>query len=185
MTIQVHSEQFWTLHDYEALPEDGRRHEIIEGVLYVSPSPLTTHQLISRRLQFFFYQFELESTGFIYNAPVGLLIPGGSPVEPDLIFLRRDQRHLIQEKYIEGAPHLVAEILSPSTYAHDRVRKMNLYARNQIPFYLIVDPTEHTFEVFVYTGQNYALHASLTVGDEWTFEGKTLSLTELFAPLPE
>ena len=184
MAIQLDSNRVWTYDDYLQLPNDGHRYEIIEGVLHVSPSPFHKHQLMSRRMKFFFYQFELEGSGFIYNAPMDLLMPGCTPVQPDLIFLRRDQRHLIKEKFIEGVPYLLVEILS-SDRAYDRVKKMNIYAKNGVPYYLIVDPEDPSLEVFRLDGALYRVEHSLSVGDSWTWEGKTLDLSALFAPLPD
>jgi len=184
MTLSLDSNHYWTYEDYLRLPEDGKRYEIIDGVLYVSAAPLTKHQLISRRLQFFFYQFELEGAGFVYNAPVDLLMPGCTPVQPDLVVLDRQQRGLIQEKYIEGIPALLVEILS-SKPSQDRVKKMNVYARCGVPFYLIVDPEDPSFEVYHLDGKTYRLEASLAEGEVWEWRGKSLDLTALFAPLPE
>ena len=185
MTLQLDLDKVWTYEDYLAIPDDGQRYEVIDGVLYVSPSPRQIHQLISRRLQFFFYQFELEGQGFIYNAPMDLLMPGCTPVQPDLIFLTRAQRPLICDKYIDGVPLLVVEILSPSTRSYDRVKKLNRYAKSGLPYYVIVDPEDPSFEVFALDNGTYRLEHSLGHGDSWEFQGKTLDLTALFLPLPE
>jgi Uma2 family endonuclease len=133
VTLQVDRHKFWTYEDSLSLPSDGQRYEILDGVLYVSPSPSSLHQILSRRLQFFFYQFEQEGLGYIFNAPKDLLMPGCTPVQPDLIYLSRDQRGHIRDKYLQGVPHLVAEILSPSTRSLDRVKKLNRFAQNGVP----------------------------------------------------
>ncbi|MBS2039163.1 Uma2 family endonuclease [bacterium] len=184
MTLSLDSQHFWTYEDYQRLPEDGQRYEVIDGVLYVSPSPRSKHQIVSRRLQFFFYQFELEGSGFVFDAPMDLLMPGCTPVQPDLIVLDRNQRRLIQENYIEGIPHLLVEILS-SKPSLDRVKKMNAYARCGVPFYLIIDPEDPSFEVYHLDGATYRLEASLAEDDRWEWRGKSLDLAALFAPLPE
>lgn len=174
----------WTYEDVQRLPEDGRRYEVIDGVLYVSPSPRQIHQLLSRRLQFFFYQFELEGKGYVYNAPMDLRMQGCSPVQPDLIFLTADQYEQIKECWVEGPPHLLVEILSPKSGSLDRVKKLRKYAQNDVPFYLIVDPKAETLEVLELDGSTYRLaHSLIPPDDEWTFQGKTLKLAELFAPL--
>lgn len=185
MTLQVDRDHVWTYEDTQTLPEDGRRYEVIDGVLYVSPSPLTVHQILSRRLQFFFYQFELAGQGYIFDAPMDLLMPGCTPVQPDLIFLLRDQRALIRRKNIEGVPHLVAEILSESTRSLDRVKKLNRFAQNSLPYYVLVDPEASTFEVLRHTSEGYMLEASLGPEDTWEFRGRSLDLAGFFAPLPE
>lgn len=175
--------KYWTYADVQRLPEDGKRYEVIDGVLYVSPAPRTIHQLLSRRLQFFFYQFELEEAGYIYNAPTDLRMDGCDPVEPDLIFLTADQCDQIQDKWIDGPPYLLVEILSPKSGSRDRVKKLRKYAQNKVPFYLIVDPKASTFEVLELDGETYRLTHALEPGESWTFRGKTLDLTQLFAPL--
>ena len=60
-----------------------------------------------------------------------------------------------------------------------------MYAKNGIPFYIIVDPEDPAFEVYRLDGETYRLEHSLSVGDTWTWEGKSLDLTALFAPLPD
>jgi Uma2 family endonuclease len=113
--------KYWTYADVQALPEDGNRYEVIDGELIVSPSPIAFHQVVSRRLQFFFYQFELEGRGYIFNAPMDLLMKGCTPVQPDLIFLVGNQFDMIKRNFIEGSPHLIVEVLSPSTARFDRL----------------------------------------------------------------
>lgn len=186
MTLSIQKDQgrVWTYQDYLQLPDDGRRYEIIDGVLYVSPSPLSVHQLLSKRLQFFLYQFELNGDGFVYNAPLDVHMPGCTPVQPDLVFLSREQRGLIQDKGIFGAPHLVAEILSPTTRSLDRVKKLNKYAAAGVAHYLMIDPEASTFEWLELDGGGYRLTQSLGEEDSWTFRGRTLHLGQYFAELP-
>lgn len=184
MTVQVDRHKVWTYEDSLSLPTDGQRYEVLDGVLYVSPSPGTLHQILSRRLQFFFYQLELEGMGYIFNAPMDLLMPGCTPVQPDLIYLRREQRGQIKEKYLEGVPYLVAEILSPSTRSLDRVKKLNRFAQNGVPYYLLVDPEACTLEVLSLRDGRYSIE-SLGIEDRWEFEGRVLEMAALFEPLPE
>jgi len=183
--MTLHQEKYWTYEDYCQLPEDGNRYEVIDGRLYVTAAPLTRHQLVSRRIQFRLYELELAGRGYIYNAPCDLLMAGCTPVQPDLLYLRRDQRALIQEKFIEGSPHLIVEILSPSNPSHDRVVKLRKYAANEVPFYWVVDPAGCTLEVLALDGDSYRLVAALTMEDSYEFEGIRLNLAEIFAPLPD
>ena len=174
----------WTYEDVQQLPDDdGNRYEVIDGVLFVSPSPVQIHQLLSRRLQFFFYQFELAGQGYIYNAPMDLRMEGCSPVQPDLIYLTSAQFEQIQDRFIQGPVHLLVEILSPGSASRDRVKKLRKYASNGVRFYLLVDPEARTLEVLELDGETYRLTHSLEPGDSWEFQGRCLDLTELFAPL--
>lgn len=186
MTVSLEEDKFWTYEDYLKLPDDGNRYEIIGGRIYVSPPPRTFHQTVSRRLQFLFYQLELEKKGYIFDAPVGLMIPGGTPVEPDLIFLRSDQKELVEEMYIKGPPQLIVEILSPSTASRDRTLKLNLYAQARVPHYWIVDPDACTLEVFHLRENRYEVVAALNkeaVYKATEAGGLEVNLPDLFAPL--
>ena len=113
------------------------------------------------------------------------MIPGATPVEPDLIFLTPEQRDQIAEKYIDGPPHLIVEILSPSTASRDRTLKLNLYAEAGVPHYWIVDPDACTLEVFHLVESHYQVKAALNKDETYTateVEGVELSLAEIFAP---
>jgi len=190
MTVPIlreNHEKVWTYDDYLQLPNDGNRYEIIEGVLYVSPVPWTPHQVLSRRLQFAFYELERQGFGYIYDAPTGLMLDGGTTVEPDLIYLRADQRSQIKRKYILGAPHLIVEVLSPGTARLDRVKKLRLYSKNQIPHYWLLDPESKVLEVMKLVGSHYRMEATLESGDSYEsddFPGLKLNLSELFEDIP-
>jgi Uma2 family endonuclease len=185
--LRENREKVWTYDDYLQLPNDGNRYEIIEGVLYVSPAPLTPHQLLSRRLQFCFYELERQGLGYIYNAPTGLMLDGGTTVEPDLIYLRADQRSQIKRKYILGSPYLIVEVLSPGTARLDRVKKLRLYAKNQIPHYWLLDPESKVLEVMKLVGIHYSMEATLESGDSYEsldFPGFKIDLAALFEDIP-
>ncbi|MBT9582716.1 Uma2 family endonuclease [bacterium] len=185
LSLRQDRDKVWTYQDYLTLPEDGNRYEIIDGVLYGSPSPLSIHQLLSKRLGNFLYQFELEGQGFVYHAPLDVHIPGCTPVQPDLIFLTREQRGLIQDRGIFGAPHLLVEILSPGTRSLDRVKKLNKYAAAGVPNYVMVEPEASVLEWLQLDRNGYRLAHSLGEGDSWIFQGKSLRLSDLFAELPD
>jgi len=185
LSLRQDRDRVWTYQDYLSLPQDGKRYEIIDGVLYVSPSPLSIHQLLSKRLGYFLYHFELEGQGYVYTAPLDVHMPGCTPVQPDVIFLTREQRGLIKERGIFGAPHLLVEILSPGTRSLDRVKKLNKYAAAGVHNYILVDPEASTLEWLQLDGDSYRFAQSLGEGDSWIFQGKSLPLSDLFAELPD
>jgi Uma2 family endonuclease len=190
MTLEA--ERFLTYADLQRFPDDDVRREIIDGRLYVSPSPRTWHQTLSRRLQFAFYPLELAGNGFIFDAPTDLLMAGCTPVVPDLIYLRRNQRNLIQEKAIVGIPTLLVEILSPSTASRDRVLKLNRYAGCGVPHYWLMDPEEPSMLLMQLEPRRpdeeaptYRIVKAIGPGDRFEFEGVTFDFDSLFAPLPD
>lgn len=180
-------DRIWTYEDYLRLPDDGKRYEIIDGVLYVSPAPRLVHQAMSKHLQQVLFQQELAGRGWVFNAPVEVRMPGADPVQPDLVFIAVEQRSLMRSKAIVGSPKLIVELLSPTTARYDRVIKLNKYAACGVPHYWIGDPRERTLELFRLDGEGYRLLASLGPGDRFDhpdFVELTLDLDHLFALIP-
>ncbi len=181
-------EQPWTYERYLELPDDGNRYEVIEDRLYVSPSPSTIHQILSKRLQFEFYKLELDGEGFVFNAPMDLKMEGASPVQPDLMFFRRDQKGQVKKTFLMGAPFLIVEIQSPSTASRDRVIKLRNYAKNKVSHYWLLDPEAATLEMLRLDGEGYRVDTVL--GAEERYEppelpGVEIDMTKLFADLPQ
>ena len=138
-----------TYEDYLRLPDDGKRYEILEGVLHVVPSPTTRHQRISRELEFMIYEYvNRHGLGEVFDAPLDIVFSRTSIIQPDLIYVSRERQAVITEKHIAGAPDLVVEILSPSSSASDRVTKAQVYARYGVPYYWVVDPDKRAVEEF-------------------------------------
>src|SRR5882757_5633530 len=120
----------WTYEDLLLLPEDGLRHEIIDGEHYVNASPITRHQRISMRLiaEFVFY-FREHPVGELFHAPFDVVFSQSDVVEPDLIFISNERREILTAKNIHGSPDLLVEILSDSNRKYDQVTKRALYER--------------------------------------------------------
>ena len=130
---------------YVCFPDDGKRHEVIDGEHFVNPAPGTYHQTVSRRLQFALYSLiEVKKLGQVFNAPVDLQLGDHNIVQPDIIVVLAESEQIITPTKIKGVPDLVIEILSPATKENDRVLKRQVYERAGIPEYWIVDPFEHS-----------------------------------------
>ena len=142
--------------EYLCFPQDGRRHEIIDGEHIVNPAPNTYHQTLSRRIQFQLYsQIELQGKGVIFNAPTDLQLSETDVVQPDLIVILKHKRTIITPTKIKGTPDLVIEIMSDSSATTDRDLKKELYRRSSVPEYWIVDPDNHEVEQYVLRGEAY------------------------------
>ncbi|MQA89404.1 MAG: Uma2 family endonuclease [Gemmatimonas sp.] len=141
-------EKRWTYSEFARLPDDGKRYEVIAGELYVSPSPLTRHQLVSQRLNRQLDEFvEQHDLGWVLGAPVDVLFAEGNYMVPDLIFVRRERVGIISDRGIEAAPDLIIEIASPSSARIDRGPKLQQYMRFGVPLYWVVDPDAGHVEV--------------------------------------
>ena len=144
--------------DYAKIPEDGQRHEIIDGVHSVNPAPSTQHQHVSKRLQYqLFTKIELQGLGVLYNAPIDVQLSEFDIVQPDLVIVLNENIRRITPTKINVAPHLVVEILSPSTSGNDRTLKKDLYERSGVCEYWIVDPFEQQVEQWVLRDGKYLL----------------------------
>jgi Uma2 family endonuclease len=140
----------WTYEDYLGLPEDGKRYEIIDGELFVSPNPKSPHQHAVTVLSALLYQYlSQHAIGISFAPSPDVVLTRSTVVQPDLAFLSNARRSLLRDGSIHGAPDLVVEVASPSTRRHDRTVKRRLYARMGVTEYWIVDPRTREIEIFV------------------------------------
>ncbi|WP_182865585.1 Uma2 family endonuclease [Rhodopirellula sp. JC639] len=143
---------------YVCFPDDGRRHEIIDGDHYVNPAPSTYHQTVSKRLQHQLYtQFELAGKGLVFDAPADVQLTAHDIVQPDLVVILSAKTQMITPTKIKGVPDLIVEIISPSTSDNDRKLKKDLYQRVGVTEYWIADPFEHAIEQWVLQSGGYQL----------------------------
>lgn len=126
--------------EFVLFPNDGNRHEIIDGKHYMNPAPSTGHQSASKHLQYQLYQkIELADLGKVFDAPIDVQLSDHDIVEPDLIVLRESSSAKITPSRIVGPPELVIEILSPSTKRNDETLKRRLYEQSGVLEYWLVD----------------------------------------------
>lgn len=132
---------------YAALPDDGKRYEVLDGGLLVTPSPAPLHQRISKKLQDQLRAFfEARSMGEVFDAPIDVILGPHDILQPDLVVVTRPEQ--VSARAIEGAPLLVVEILSPSTRRRDRGVKARRYAALGVPHYWVVDPDARRLECY-------------------------------------
>ncbi len=157
----------WTYADYKRLPDDGWRYEVIKGELKMSPAPKIKHQLVSINLAMAMANFVKQGKlGQVLTAPIDVRLGElADPVQPDILFIRQERLGIIQEGWIEGAPDLIVEILSPGNWLDDRRIKYRVYAQAGVTEYWIVDPDRREIEIFVLRRGDYMLLGRFSSGE--------------------
>ncbi len=177
----------WTYREYALIPEDGKRHEIIDGEHYVTPAPFVPHQDLLVELTFRFKLFlKVHPLGRLLIAPTDVLLSLHDIVQPDLLFVSSERVSIVGLKNIQGAPDLVIEILSPSTSRLDKVLKLDAYERCGVQAYWIFDRDRKGVQTYERTEDRLRPQPFLSAdtGDVLTsplLPGFELPLAELFA----
>lgn len=150
----------FTLDDLDNTPDDGRRRELIDGSVTVSPAPSGRHQLVLFELGFRLRLVLPEGLAVIL-APYDWVISASTVMQPDLMVVRRTA---LSQRLIE-APLLVAEVRSPSTARTDATLKRQVYADAGVPNYWLVDPDVPAIEVLSLKEAGFELVTAVK-GDE-------------------
>lgn len=122
--------------DLDAMPDDGRRYELIDGVLVVSPAPRPIHQRVQMNLILTLHA-SIPTDLEMLAAPVDVVLTDDTVMQPDLLVARRAD---FTERDLPTAPLLAIEVLSPSTRAFDLLLKKDRLQRAGCPHYWVVDP---------------------------------------------
>lgn len=172
-----------TYDDYCLLPNDANRYEIIDGELFVTPSPRRAHQKVVSNLIYYLNDFvKKHDLGEIYPAPFDVVFSRFDVVEPDVLYISKARSSVLSEKNVQGAPDLVVEVLSETTADIDRTTKLQLYARFGVQEYWVIDPDDCSAEVYRLQQQGFELTAKLGASDALTsplFPGFSLPLKKL------
>lgn len=174
--------------DLVQLPEDGKRHELIDGEHYVTPTPVPRHQVVVGNLFGMIWSHLREHrTGHVYTAPFDVILSKHDVVEPDVLYISHERARTIElTPWVKGAPSLVVEVGSPGTRKQDETIKLELYGRYGVDEYWVVDTELDIIKVFRRSGGRFDCVAELRLddGDILTtplLPGLTIPLREVFA----
>ena len=183
-------EQRYTFRDIMEMTDESERVELIDGEIYQMGAPRTAHQLIVAELTTQFGTFLTGKPCMAIPGPFAVrplegkdddLFHSDTMVEPDLSVVCDPEQ--LDEYGCKGAPRLIAEVLSPTTRGHDRVRKFNLYERAGVPEYWIIDPDTKTVSVhLLQDGRYYSpqIYAAGTPVPVTVLEGFSVDTSALF-----
>ena len=167
----------WTYKDYAAIPEDGHHYEVVNGVLYMSPSPNVWHQNIVLEIATHLRNAVFtRRLGRVFVAPLDVELSYGNVVQPDVFILLNKHLDRVTASRIIGAPDLVVEVTSPSTARHDLRAKLDTYTSAGVPEYWVVNPEAQTVELLVL---EYGVYTSLGI-----FKGQVTLPSCVLADLP-
>jgi Uma2 family endonuclease len=153
-----------TYDDFVHFPDDGRRHELIEGAHYVTPSPNTRHQTIAGTLHGLIWTWlQAHPVGRLFHAPYDVVFSDIDVVEPDLLYLSNERAaQVLTPLHARGVPELVIEIGSRGTRTRDETIKRHLYERVGVSEYWIVDPEIDVIRVYRRDGGGFARPVELS-----------------------
>jgi len=172
-----------TYEDYCLLPNDGKRYEIIDGELFVSPSPAEAHQRFVTNVVYYLVDYvKRRGLGEVYVAPFDVVFSQFDVVEPDVLFVAKLRAGIVTRANVQGAPDLVVEVVSESTGKIDRTTKLKLYTRFGVREYWIIDPEACSAEIYRLQSEGLELVQNLSSHNALTsplFEGFSLPLAKL------
>jgi len=165
-----------TYEDFVLFPDDGKRRELIDGQLHVTPSPLVRHQVVAGMIYYLILShLEAHGGGQVFIAPLDVLLSDVDIVEPDVIFVSDSDSDVITTKNLKGPPTLLVEVLSDAR--RDRGLKRDLYGKAGVAEYWIVDAQADRVEIYRSAGGRYGEPEILTPGE--TFKTKHLPGLEI------
>lgn len=174
----------FTYEDLQHFPPDRNRYEIVDGDLFVTPSPVPLHQRILGNLFACLRQHVRQHRlGEAFVAPLDVVFTSSTVLEPDLIFVSKSRAAIVGKKNLSGAPDLVVEILSESSSKLDLEIKPKQYALFSVPEFWRVDPEGKSVEIFRLKEGEYELAAQLGLRDALTsplFPGLSLPVSSLW-----
>ena len=176
-----------TYDDFVLFPDDGKRHELIDGEHYVTPSPNIRHQRISGNLHLMIGTWlEEHPIGQLFYAPLDVVLSNVDVVEPDLLYMSNERAaQVMTSLHVKGVPELVIEIGSPGTRKRDETIKRRLYERFGVTEYWVVDPDLDLIRIYRRTGEHFdrAVELSRERGDVLAtplLQGLELTLQRIF-----
>lgn len=153
----------YTIEERDALPDDGRRHELLDGVLVMCAAPGRRHQDIVKGLT-----FALENAAprwaKVMLGPFDVKFPPRTVLEPDVLVARRSD---VTEADLPTAPLLSVEVLSPSTRSFDLNDKKAILEREGCPSYWVVDPQRLELTAFELRDGHYVEVARVQGAQPW------------------
>jgi len=175
-----------TYDDFLLFPDDGKRHELIDGEHYVTPAPNVGHQWVAGNLfGVIWTHLQSHPIGVVFMAPLDVVMSRHDVVEPDILYVSNERREQVMTPLnVQGAPDLVIEVASKSTRKRDETIKRRLYERGGSEYW-VVDPEIEVIRIYRREGERFgrAIELSREAGDVLTtplLPGLRIALSRIF-----
>ncbi|AHF91663.1 hypothetical protein OPIT5_17015 [Opitutaceae bacterium TAV5] len=174
-----------TRHDYALIPVGSPNYQLIEGDFVMAPSPSSFHQDIAGNLYLLLRNYlHSNPDGKAFMAPIDVYLSDLNVYQPDVLFIRKENRSIIKKHGIEGAPDLVIEVLSKTSAKYDLGPKRAIYTRTGVEELWIVDPDRRILALYRLATDSETPAATYKAADTFSstlLPGLTISLKEVFA----
>ncbi len=189
-TLSLKNKKF-TYKEY-LLIEDTKQYEILRGNLISYPTPTSYHQWYRKNISMILNGFVRNNQiGYIFSAPTDVILDEENVVQPDLIFIKQENRDKIQKRGIFGNPDIVIEIVSQSTLTRDTFEKRDIYEKFGITEFWLVYPEMECVQVFAIENNKYHIFSEGAVesydnkilpnsAKSKVLEGLTVKLEKIF-----
>ncbi len=159
-----------TAEEYLAIGETAERYELIDGVVFMSPSPTPPHSEIALEVLGQVRDFNKRTKSIRIFAETDVRLSSGLVYRPDIVVYRSDRLPAGKIARLDLPPDLVIEVLSPSTKPYDLVTKRGDYERFGAQEYWVIDPDDASIRCWTPSGSNWA---------ETPVRGDTLACTAI------
>ena len=178
MSIKGHA----TLQDLLNTPRDGRKYELVDGEILVSPTGLQHSEVSARIAGLIWWFLEKNPLGKVYSSDVGIAFPNGNVRSPDVTYvsLGKLPGGRSPETFGELIPDLAVEVLSPSDSLKELGRKVGEYLENGVPIVWLVDPAQRTVTVYRSLTQTEQLDANDVITAEPVLPGFSVEVRRFF-----
>ncbi len=182
--LTVEEKKKYTAKDYMMLDE-GAPFQLVNYDLIISPSPISLHQIVSGRILQIALNFldATDNSGFLVSAPMDVRFDDGNVFQPDILYIAEDRKDEIVKDYVEGAPDLIIEILSPLNAYYDLRQKKDIYEKYGVKEYIIIDPIAQNADLYLLKEGIYQLHQRAEKTEQLNsvlLPGFSIQLSQLF-----
>jgi Uma2 family endonuclease len=161
-----------------------KRYELIGGAFFMVPAPNTKHQYTSIEIEFRIRKFlEKNELGMVFYAPYDVVLSNEDVVQPDIIFIVKENFHIITKDNIKGSPDLLIEIISEKSAQRDRIIKRRLYEKYGIKEYWLVDIEKEEIEILTLQQDSYKTYGIFKANDtisSYVLKGLCFKVKDVF-----